>query len=273
MPPEIVAYYTCEPETPRLTATAGGALELLRSQELLVRHLPPPPASVLDVGGGAGIYTCWLARLGYAAHLLDLVPIHVAQARDAAKRQPDHSPAGLVIGDARALPYPDACADAVLLLGPLYHLTERRDRLLALAEARRVLRPGGVVFAVGVSRFASLLDGLHNELLDDPDFALIVEQDLRDGQHRNPTARSPHSYWTTAFFHHPEELQAEVREAGFAITEVVAVEGPDFAVRDLARWWDDPARRERLLAAIRAVEHEPSLLGMSAHIMVIARKD
>jgi hypothetical protein len=125
-----------------------------------------------------------------------------------------------------------------------------------------------VLFAVGVSRFASLLAGLYYNQLEDPDFLPIVERDLRDGQHRNPT---PRPYWTTAFFHHPDELRAEVAEAGFSIVETVAVEGPQFAVRDLGHWWNDPQRRELLLHTTRAVEHEPSLLGMSSHVMVVAR--
>lgn len=114
-----------------------------------------------------------------------------------------------------------------------------------------------------------LLTGLYYNSLDDPEYVPLVEQDLRDGQHRNPT---PRNYWTTAFFHHPDELRAEVEAAGFAIAEVAAVQGPQFAVRDLATWWNDPHRRELLLWAIRSVEHEPSLLGMSSQMMAVGRK-
>jgi hypothetical protein len=127
-----------------------------------------------------------------------------------------------------------------------------------------------VVCGVGISRFAPLLDGLHRGFLDDPLFVSIVEQDLKDGQHRNPTKQP--GYFTTAFFHHPDELQAETREAGLSVDAIVAIEGPSGFVSDFDAWWNDAARRERLLAAIRAVESEPSLLGVSAHLMVIARK-
>jgi SAM-dependent methyltransferase len=162
--------------------------------------------------------------------------------------------------------------DAVLLMGPLYHLTDRTDRLRALREARRVVRRGGLVFAVGISRFTSLLDGVSSGFLDAPAFVRIVEQDLRNGQHRNPDNHP--SYFTTAFFHHPEELQAEVHEAGWSIMETVGVEGPGWWLpREFADWRDDETRRERLLAAVRAVEHEPTLLGLGPHLMVVARNN
>jgi ubiquinone/menaquinone biosynthesis C-methylase UbiE len=267
--PEITAHYAEGREATRLSH-GRGQLELARTQELLRRHLPDPPATILDVGGGAGVYACWLAAQGYEAHLIDLMPLHLEQARLASDQQAAAPLASVRLGDARRLDQPDESADAVLLLGPLYHLTERRDRVLALAEAKRVVRPGGLVLAVGISRFASLLDGLHRGFLDDPSFVSLVERDLKDGQHRNPTNHP--GYFTTAFLHHPDELQAEAREASLAVEEVAAIEGPADLVDDFERWWSDPQRRERLLWAIRAVEHEPSLLGVSSHIMVVARK-
>lgn len=160
--------------------------------------------------------------------------------------------------------------DAVLLLGPLYHLTEPDDRLKALSEAYRVLRRSGRVFAVAISKFASALDGLRTHLLDDPNFRLIVEHDLRDGQHRNP----PNSdrYFTTAFFHHTRELQAEMEEAGFHHAHAFAVEGPAWLLQDVNEQWDNPSQREQLLRVVRALESEPSLFGSSSYIMGVGRK-
>ena len=135
--------------------------------ELLGRLLPAPPARLLDVGGGPGTYAAPLARRRYRVQLVDPVRLHVAQARQASGSDPAAAFTA-VVGDARELPAPDQSQDAVMLFGPLYHLTGAADRRQALREAWRVLRPGGRVLAMCVSRFASLLDGLYQDWLDDP---------------------------------------------------------------------------------------------------------
>ena len=265
---EVQAYYARGGETRRLFRSHG-QIELARTQEIILRHLPPPPGSILDVGGGPGIYACWLAARGYHVHLVDAMPSHVEQARQASAGQPDTPVATLRVGDARRLEEADATVDAVLLLGPLYHLTERGDRIQALREARRVLRPGGLLFAVGIGRFASLLSGMVDNFLGDPDAQAIVERDLRDGQHRNPTDKD---YFTTAFFHRPEELTGEVTDAGFDLVDLLGVEGPAWLLPDLERRWADEAERERLIETARAVEREPTLLGIHAHLLAVARR-
>jgi SAM-dependent methyltransferase len=267
--PEMTAHYEEAIEEPRL-AQGPGRLEFARTCEVIERCFPPAPAVVLDIGGGPGVYACWLARRGYQVHLVDPVPLHIEQARESSARQPDHPLAGAVVGDARRLDHPGGTADAVLLLGPLYHLTERDDRLRAWREAGRVLRPGGVVLAAAISRFASTLDGLRLGLFDDPVFAAMAERDLEDGQHRNPTNEA--RYFTTAYFHRPEELRGEAEEAGLRHEATLGVEGPGWLLQDLDAWWADDRRRHRLLAAARALEAEPSLLGVSAHLLAVARK-
>ena len=265
----IVDFYRNADEASRL-ATGWFRLEQARTQELILRYLAPAPGSIIDAGGGSGVYACWLASLGYQVHLVDPVPKHVEQAQAASSEQPGHSLASAVVGDARHLPQADRSADAVLLLGPLYHLVEKDDRIACLREAYRVLRPGGLVWGAGISHFASLLDSLAHGFFDEPNFAPILDRDLEDGQHRNSTGNP--LYFTDAFFHRPGELSREFQAAGFQILEVLPIEGPGWLARDFDRIWSDPIQRDRLLTAVRKMEREPSVLGASSHIMAIGLK-
>jgi SAM-dependent methyltransferase len=261
---ELIAHYDQVCEVSRLQQS-WGRLELARTQELILRHLPKPPGTVLDVGGAAGVYSAWLGTLGYETHLIDPVSRHVEQAR-----QLSGLVKSAVVGDARKLAQADGSVEAVLLLGPLYHLTGRGERLAALREAHRVLRASGLLFASAINHFASLLDGLVRGFISDPRFVPILEQDLASGQHRNPT--DDPNFFTTAFFHRPEELSEEIAEARFSMIELVGVEGPAWLARDFDARWADPARREQLLGLARKVEREPALLGVSMHLLAVARK-
>lgn len=265
----IVEYYGDADEASRLNS-GWFQLEQERTRELVLRHLPTAPATIIDAGGGAGVYACWLASRGYQVHLIDPVPKHVDQARAASAQQPTHPLASAEVGDARSLRFAENSADAVLLLGPLYHLVEREDRLACLREARRAVRPGGFVWGAGISHFASLLDSLAHGFFDDPEFAPIVAVDLETGQHRNPTSNP--AYFTDAYLHRPGELSREFLAAGFQVEEVVAIEGPGWLAHDFERLWNDPQQRERILAVVRKVEREPSILGATSHFMVIGRK-
>ncbi len=271
-PPEfdstIAEYYRQAPEECRLEEGAF-LLEFIRTRELIERHAPAAPATVLDIGGAAGAYALWLAEAGYTVHLIDPVPRLVAEAqrRSAAHPRPL---ASCRVGDARRTNFPDAFADIVLLLGPLYHLTDAQDRARALDEAARVLKLGGRLFAAVISRWASALEGLACDLFQDPQFAAIVEQDVRDGQHRNPTGRL--DYFTTAYFHRPEDLRAEVLAAGLRIEGFYGVEGPGWILPDVGARLEDAHRRADLLRVARTLESEPSLLGMSAHLLLAAQK-
>lgn len=267
--PAVRAYYERGEEIDRLGggslggASPAGPLELARTQELLERYLPAAPADVLDVGGGPGRYAAWLADLGHRVTLVDPVDLHVAQARER------HPNVAAEVGDARRLAQADRSADAVLLLGPLYHLIDPGDRMAALGEALRVLRAGGVLFAAAISRWASLWDLLLRlDVLHHPAVADLVGEAIDTGVHRG----WDHGLFTTAYFHRPEDLAAEVANAGFLGTEVLNVEGPAFVLADFADRWADPARRDSLLQAARLVEREPSMLGASSHILAVGHR-
>jgi ubiquinone/menaquinone biosynthesis C-methylase UbiE len=262
--PEIRRYYEAGQEAERLEDPVL-RWEKLRTLDLLDRFLPPAPAVILDVGGAAGAYAFPLAEQGYIVDLIDPVPLHIEQAQQRATMQ-ERAPRKLQAGDARAIPCEDEVADAVLFFGPLYHLTSADDRLQAVREAHRVLRTGGVLMAVAISRFASALDGILRGLIRDPRFVQILEQDLRTGQHRNETDNL--CYFTTAYLHHPDEFKMELIEAGFPNPNLCAIEGPLWNIQQFT----SAEQHGQLMATVRALESEATLMGASAHIMGIATK-
>jgi ubiquinone/menaquinone biosynthesis C-methylase UbiE len=253
---EIISHYNRYHESERLKHDLG-LIEWERCRELYLRYLPPAPAAVVDIGGANGEYSLWLAELGYQAHLVDLVPRHIEQARAVAALPGAPQLASMTVGDARALDFPDACADAVVMHGPLYHLTERAERIQVLTEAWRILKPGGVLLAVGITRYAGLIYGLTRGLIYDPVFLKMIQTETQTGLRENPPATL--FTFPQAFFHHPDELAAEIRDAGLQPQAILGIIGPSWLVPDLDASWQDPAKRESILAVARMTEREPLL--------------
>jgi len=271
---EIDAYYASGAEADRL-GIGYFRLERVRTEAVLRSNLPPAPATVLDIGGGTGPYARSLTAAGYRVHLLDPIPNHVERAREAGPEGP--APASAALGDARDLPWADGEADAVLLLGPLYHLPERADREQALAEAGRVLRPGGALVAAGVSRLAPMLDGIFGTPTGPPEAPLSLRQGikividvLRTGCYANPTG-DPHMF-TTSYMHFPSELRDEISGAGFVDGSVHAVEGPGAYLPGFDQMWFRRRGPSFFCGLAGSVDRVPWLLAVTPHLLATARK-
>lgn len=255
MDADILEYYDRGGEDTRL----NGSMELLRTKVLLCRYLPPA-AEILDVGGGSGVYATWLAEQGHRVRLVDPVPRHVETAR--AKG------VDAVIGDARVLAEADDSHDAVLLLGPLYHLPQREERLRALREARRVSRD--LVVAAVISRWSSMFESMLRGLVDSPGFVPMLREDLATGTRRG-TQHLPNGF-TTCYFHRPEEIAGEVADAGLTLVDLLPIEGMAHWIPDLADRLSNPDKRAVLLELLESTERELPLLGASAHLLAVARR-
>jgi SAM-dependent methyltransferase len=256
--PAILSYYSDDyDEDSRLRKRPSGHVEFIRTQELLRRHLPAAPATVLDIGGGTGIHAEWLAASGYTVQLLDPIPSHVAQASRLTGVEAD-------VGLAGKLPYPDNSADVTLLLGPLYHLPSPADRALALREAVRVTRPDGLIAAAAISRYAGLLEcSVFNEVDDD------CEPSLRESVSTGVNA--PDSGFTIAYFHNADELLAELDTAGLAHTTVYGVEGPSMPALMVLPPERGSEMIDSVLRTARLVEQDAAMIAASPHFLAVGR--
>lgn len=261
--PRVLARYEVYDEDARLWRPGLGDLVRLRTWDILDRFVPPG-GRVLDIGGGPGTHAAHLARRGDAVTLVDPVVRHVEQAA-ARARSPQAAPFAVQLGEATHLATATASVDAIVMMGPLYHLVDRADRLAALAEASRVLRAGGRLVAEIITRHGWVLDATVRGLIGDEAVFEDATRSVATGLSQDPVTAAPGSFW--AYFHHVDELRAELTEAGFDDVTLVAVEGFAWLLGDLEQRMAEP---EAILAAVRMTEREPSLLGASAHVVGIA---
>lgn len=222
----------------------------------------PSSGCVADVGGGPGTHARHLLDEGYEVVLVDPVPKHVEQARVATGGR-----ARCVLGDARDLDLADESFDVVLLMGPLYHLPDSVDRAKALREAMRILRPGGRLIAEVITRHAWILDATAKGIIDDPAVRSEFKVNVEQGLSSDPDRLRDGGFW--AYFHQLETVAGEVEAEGFVRPTLIGVEGHAWLLTNLEQLLEQP---EHLLGVLRSIESEQSLLGMSAHVIVVAHK-
>ncbi len=110
---------------------------------------------------------------------------------------------------------------------------------------------------------------MFNQYYGDPELITVNDRTLQDGLHLNPEGKE---FFTTSYFHHPDELRQDVLDAGFKLEALVGIEGVGWLLQNFDSMWDDPVKREWILQVVRKLESEPTLLGASSHMMAVARK-
>lgn len=258
----IQAYYERDEERDRLAAGLG-LVEFLRTTEIISRTLPPT-GTVADIGGGPGRYTDWLVESGHRVVHRDIVPLHIDHVRATHGDSVDTA-----LGDARRIDLADESVDAVLLLGPLYHLDDEADRVQALCEAKRIVKPGGYIYAAVITRFAARLHGM---LIEKAHVKYPVIHQMIEDAERTGVMAPVHEGSFTAYAHRPDQLSAEVAAAGLTLQTLATIEGIAFAFGDLNERLADPAERNLLFESLRIIESAPELLGTGPHLLAVCQK-
>lgn len=253
-----------------------GLIEFERTKELLLENLPKPPAVIYDVGGAYGEYAWWLADLGYDVHLFDLSAKNIEMSAELSKEYPNASLCAAEICDARNIDRPDNSADAILLMGPLYHIVEKTERIACLNESKRLLKRGGTLFTAAITPYATLLwattvFGVGNYLLNDEDFMNMVERELYDGEHIKKEGGA-YTGIGRSHFHSAAELKNELALAGFSNNKIHGVVGSAWLAPNIDELWKDAKSRESLMRSVRMLDMREDIIGLSTHILGISQK-
>jgi len=264
---EINDFYSETSELDRLKYGLG-PLEFERNKEIISRYLPEKGGTILDIGGGPGVYASWLAKQGFDVHLIDPVEKHINQARK--KFSKLKNPFTSHLGEARKLEFQDNFADLIIFHGPLYHLQDKKDRIMALEEAKRVLKANGIILAFAINYTASTLVGLIQGVLTQPDFYKMSLTELQTGIHEAPARMA--GVLPKGYYHRPEELKSEIEEAGFTHLETLPVEGLIWLDKNYFETRSDQDKKDRMMKLLQTTEKDPNLLAFSPHIASIGQK-
>jgi len=264
---EIEDFYAQTSEENRLELGLG-PLEFERNKELIQRYLPKKGV-IVDVGGGPGIYSEWLAGMGHDVYLVDPVEKHIKQAnkRSAKAKKPFKNS----LGESRKLDFADHFADVVILHGSLYHLQLKQDRIKSIAEAKRVLKPKGIGLGFAINHSASTIAALLNGFIHAPDIFRMCKDELTSGIHTPP--KSIPGILPAAYFHRPNELKAEFEEAGLVYLDTYAVEGMIWLDKNYFESRSDPKKKQTMMELMQITERDPALLSLSPHMMIVGRKE
>lgn len=264
---DIEIFYTIASEETRLDKGMG-IFEFERIKSLIERHLLSFPLTVIDIGGGTGKYSEWLAKKGHHVHLVEPVLKHIKIAQNRAHKLKNKF--SVHIGESRKLEFPNNYADLVILHGPLYHLQERDDRISTICEAKRVLKNGGIILGFAINYTASTLAGLLNGLIHKTSFFQMCKEELTIGKH-NPPDDFP---WllAEAYYHKPQELKEEFINQGLTYLNTYAVEGMAWLDKDFFVNLQHTEKRKTLLELIHITENDSYLLPFSPHMMVAVQK-
>ena len=275
----VLAGYNAGIERDRLR-TGIGLLEFERTKEILLEKLPAPPATIYDIGGAYGEYSWWLASLGYEVHLFDLSETNIEMSKELAAEYPGTGLNSATVCDARSIPRPDKSADAILLMGPLYSITEYEERILVIKECRRLLKEEGLLFSAALTPYSVLVSRLavyrederkKRRELDDPAVISMIERALEDGCYINPEKKIANGIGSS-HLHTAKALREELSCGGFDHTFVHGIMGGAWLAPNLDELLRNEETKKVLLKTIRMLDNHEEIIGLSGHLLAVSEK-
>jgi S-adenosylmethionine-dependent methyltransferase len=262
---DIAAYYNSDPEREHFRLERH-QLEFDLTWRYLMEYLPAQ-ASILEIGAATGRYTLELAMLGYSITAVDMSETLLDQCRQSIIERGVEKQVKFMFADARNLnEVKEAGFNAVLLMGPLYHLVEEGDRVKALKEAYGRLRQGGLLFSSFISRYGVLSDLLKDVPGWIEDQARVRSHLERGRRPDNAPREGFRGYFVTS-----PEIAPLHEEIGFDTITIAAVE-PAISAEDDSYNRLQGKQRQLWLDLFYEISTERTIIGASRHMLYIGRK-
>jgi ubiquinone/menaquinone biosynthesis C-methylase UbiE len=267
---KVKSYYSVIDEWGRLD-DSGGKLEFELTMSIITSHLPRN-ADILDLGGGPGRYTIELARLGHSLHLADLSQslLDVAK-KKIAEFEIENVKSITQVNAVDLSVYADSSFDAVLLLGPLYHLTDETERHSCIKEVRRVLKENGVVFAAFIPYLAGAI-GTVNRMFNSPEKVNVetLKRVFEHGVFNNLVNWG----WQEAYYPTSDELISLFSINGFSKILLRSIRGWGcYNAEQILKLKDENLPKyEAVIELINKTADNPSIIEMCEHAIYIGQK-
>jgi len=282
---KVKNYYRHFDEKNRLRNDNSGKLELLMTMRILEMNLPPVQVtettggadsdsvneiSILDLGGGAGVYSFPLAKKGYKVTLADLSETLLAQANK--QKEADNVQNLISCDQVNATDlscYKDQSFDVVLLFGPLYHLTEKAEREKCISEVSRVLKKGGKIFASFIPHLSGSI-ALVQRFCWSPDQVDIntLEECFESGKFKNLSDKG----FQEGYYPVSEEIENLFSGNGFEKILLRSIRGFGYEKEDVIFKFKNKNVFSKILDLIDSTAEDKSIIEMCGHAMYVGIK-
>ncbi|QKE72008.1 class I SAM-dependent methyltransferase [Arthrobacter citreus] len=266
---KIISYYNKFDEWGRLEREP---VEFQVNCHFIKKYLPKT-GCILDNGAGPGKYSMELAKDGYRVTLTDLTPRLVEIAKNKALEfQLDGQFDGFYAADARELGLlSDEQFDASLMLGPMYHLQEEKDRFQAVKELNRVTKKNGLVFVAFMPRIRHVFSSLlaPNNWRPNDNLDTILEFSKSGCFNHADEGR-----FTGAYYFNIEDINPFMEQQGFENLELIGSNVGTILNDESWNYWRNRGESEveKIISLLIEKASDPYILGTSSHLLYIGKK-
>lgn len=264
----VIDYYSRFDEWGRLDREP---IEFIINWHYIKQYLPPH-GNVLDNGAGPGKYSMELARHGFNVTLSDLTPglVEMAKVKADELGLTKHFKGFHVLNAANLDELPNEEFDASLMLGPLYHLQREEDRINAVTELFRVTKKGGIVFVAFQSRMRMTITSLQYPQHWKPNDTMDSINEFRATGIFNHADKGR---FTGAYYFNINDIKPFMESHGFGTVDLIGSSSIGGLISNEQRqFWEEKGESQKLMNLLIELAKDPSVLGISTHLLYIGRR-